>query len=68
MPSPSRSPIATNPGLGPVAKSVFGPNVPSPFPSSTEIVEADRFAVARSSFPSLLRSPIATETGRNPVA
>src|SRR5213593_1265476 len=51
----------------PVAKSLLGPNVPSPFPSSTETVLEELFATTRSGLPSPFRSPIATELGYVPV-
>ena len=63
LPSPFRSPIATEKGRAPVAIVELGRKVPSPLLSSTETVSAPRFAVARSGLPSPFRSPIATESG-----
>ena len=68
MPSSSRSPIATDKGRRPVAKSWRVWKVPSPLPSSTLTVLEEKFATARSGVPSPLRSPIATEKGLMPVA
>ena len=38
---------------------MWGPNVPSPFPSSTDTVLALKFAATMSGFPSPFKSPIA---------
>src|SRR5205814_670695 len=43
-------------------------NVPSPLPSSTETEFASELATTRSSLPSPLRSPAATEYGPDPTA
>src|SRR5207244_11293179 len=67
LPSPFRSPIATEVGPLPVPKSVFTPKLPSPLPSSTETVLEPASATARSGLPSPFRSLIATETGPSPV-
>ncbi len=67
-PSPLTSPMATEYGLSPVAKSVFVPNPPAPLPSNTDTVLEPRFATARSGRPSPLTSPIAIEFGMDPVA
>ena len=48
-------------------KSVFAPKLPVPVPSRIETVALLRFATARSSLPSPLKSPTATETGALPV-
>ena len=66
LPSPFRSPIATDQGWLPVPKSACTPKVPSPFPISTETEFPEFgngrvFATARSGLPSAFRSPIATE-------
>src|SRR5439155_5939236 len=67
LPSPFRSPIATELGPLPVPKSVFAPKLPSPLPSSAETVLAKLFATAKSGLPSPFTSPIATETAPSPV-
>ena len=54
-------------GIDPVVKSVFAPNEPLPWPSRTETLFAPWFATARSSRPSWLKSPVATEMGNAPV-
>ena len=43
-------------------------NVPSPLPSRMVTVFSSKFATARSSFPSPLKSPTAIEQGQCPVA
>ena len=67
LPSPLRSPIATEEGPLPVPKSAFGPNDPSPAPSRTETAYEPQQAVAKSSLPSPSRSPIAMERGSFPM-
>src|SRR5204863_392061 len=47
LPSPLRSPIATEEGPLPVPKSAFGPNDPSPASSRTETAYEPQQAVAR---------------------
>src|SRR4029079_10231543 len=69
--SPLRSPIATERGLSPVTKSCLTAKLEVVAPgvvvlSSTDTV-AIKFATTRSSFPSPLRSPIATDNGLSPV-
>ena len=44
-------------------KSVFAPKLPVPVPSRIETVSPLAFATARSSLPSPLKSPTATEFG-----
>ena len=70
LPSLSKSPTATDtpvaPGLSP--KLEAGPKPPVPSPSRTDPSPEILFAVARSGFPSLLKSPTATENGRVPTA
>src|SRR3989304_2172487 len=68
FPSPLRSPIATDSGLGPTAKFVAGPKAPVPLPRRIETLLLKLFATARSGLPSLLRSPIAPEYGVSPTA
>src|SRR5258706_66595 len=73
LPSLFTSPIATDRGAYPVAMSLLGPKVPSPFPSNTEttlsnIGNAPKSVTTKSSLPSTFRSPIATERGLVPVA
>ena len=63
LPSPLKSPTATEPGPPPVPKSVFAPKLPVPVPSRIETVSLPAFATARSSLPSPLKSPTATELG-----
>ena len=61
LPSPFRSPIATERGLMPVGKSTFASKLPSPSPGRTETVSGVlALAVAKSGLPSPFRSPIAT--------
>ena len=67
-PSALRSTIANEKEPLPMSMSVLLPNVPSPFPSSTETVFEPQFAVARSGRPSALRSATATNRGWSPVS
>ena len=67
LPSPLRSPIATENGFEPTAKSVFAPKEPTPVPRRTETFLLWKFATAKSGSPSPFRSPIATENGVVPT-
>ena len=67
LPSRFRSPTATCHGVSPTAKSVCAPNVPSPFPSSTDTVFEPMFVTARSGLPSRFRSATATAQGVAPA-
>ena len=71
LPSPLRSPTATDRGPSPVTKSCLTAKLEVAAPgvvvlSSTDTV-AIKFATTRSSFPSPLKSPIATDKGLSPV-
>src|SRR5438128_2486728 len=68
LPSPLKSPTATEEGLVPVAKLCAGWKVPSPLPSSTDTSLEPELAVARSCTPSPLKSPTATDLGLLPTA
>ena len=67
LPSPLRSPIATD--TGPESTGIWGVRMkpPLPLPSSTDTVPEVWLATTRSGLPSPLRSPIATDTGRRPT-
>src|SRR6185295_9092951 len=72
MPSPFRSPIATETGKSPVVKSVLAEyeGVVAPGAvvfSSTDTLLEPKLTMARSDLPSPFRSPIATEKGLVPV-
>src|SRR5207253_762750 len=67
LPSPLKSPTATENGLVPTARSGRAANVPSPWPRSTETVPEPSLATARSALPSPLKSPTATDDGLCPV-
>ena len=72
LPSPLRSPMETELGELPVVKSVLEEKegVAAPLVvvfKNTETLSATRFAVAKSGFPSPLRSPMETEEGILPV-
>ena len=69
FPSLLMSPIATEYGVVPVVKSAFAAreNVEVEVLRRTEADAALLFAVTISIFPSLLRSPTATEIGADPV-
>src|SRR2546422_556539 len=60
--------MSTDRGHQLVAKSVFSPNVPSPFPSSTETRLVSAFATARSGRPSPFRSAQVTAHGDDPTS
>ena len=68
FPSLLKSPTAIDTGLIPpvVGKLVAGPNEPVPVPKSIETLLEAKLAVARSKFPSLLKSPTAIENGKVP--
>src|SRR6267378_4303260 len=66
LPSPLKSPTATETGKPPAAKVNGARKVPSPLPDSTETLREPELATARSSLPSPLKSPTATEAGRLP--
>ena len=68
MPSPLKSPTATEFGLEPALKLVAAPNEPVLAPSRTETVPELELATTRSCLPSPFRSPIATERGFVPTA
>src|SRR5437773_1228693 len=61
LPSPSRSPIATEPGGDGVPIDLGNWKVPSPSPSRIEMLGASGLVTARSSIPSPFRSAIASE-------
>ena len=69
LPSPFRSPIATE--SGPASRCVVALGLEAAVAAVQEHgdgVRVDEFAVARSGLPSPFRSPIATESGPLPVA
>ncbi len=68
MPSPLKSPIATENGSAPTARSVVPLKPPAPSPRRMDTVLELTFAVAKSCLPSPLKSPIATEYGLVPTA
>ena len=69
MPSPLKSPIATE--IGPEPTGISGTagevNPPAPSPRRIETLFDELLATAKSCLPSLLKSPIATEKGRVPT-
>ena len=67
MPSPLKSPTATETGPLSTGKSVGALNVPSPLPSKIETVYDAALVTARSCFSSPLKSPTATEVGARPA-
>src|SRR3989442_966208 len=67
LPSPSKSPEATEFGWLPAGKLIAARKVPSPFPSSAETLEW-RLATARPCAPSPLKSLTVTELGLVPAA
>ncbi len=68
LPSPLKSPTATQLGPAPVAKSVLAVKPPDSSPSRTLTVLASWFAVTRSGAKLPLKSPMATDSGPAPVA
>ncbi len=66
--SPLKSPIPSDRGTSPTAKSVGAENVPPAPPSRIETVLACWFTIARSGSESPLNSPTATVWGKFPVA
>src|SRR5580700_11932792 len=66
LPSPLKSPTASDTGLAPAAYSIPDPNVPLPLPKRTTALK--ELATARSNLPSPLKSPRATESVAIPVA
>ena len=70
LPSPLKSPTATAKGPDPTAKLVAAPKLPVPVPSRTPMLLDVKllFPTARSSLPSPLKSPSATERGFVPAA
>src|SRR5436853_171987 len=73
LPSPLRSPMATERGPVPVAKVCWKPKVGVVAPgavvlSSTDTLLESRLAMTRSGLPSPLRSPMATDTGPDDTA
>jgi len=79
LPSPSKSPAAIESGSPGIAGDEFGPpgtakgepcagaKPPAPSPSSTLTLSLPWFAIARSVFPSRLRSTATAEAGSSPV-
>ncbi len=57
LPSPLKSPTATERGLLPTVKLVAGAKLPVPVPNSTETLLLLPFATAKSDLPSPLKSP-----------
>ena len=62
-----KSPTATELGPEPAAKLVAALKLPVPVPSKIETLLESKFASARSSLPSPLKSPATRETGFPPV-
>src|SRR5260370_749702 len=67
LPSPLKSPTASEVGALPTRKLSGAPKVPSPLPSSTETLLEPLLATAKSSLPSPLKSPTATDQGLIPT-
>src|SRR5262249_39024402 len=67
LPSPLKSPTATEIGRLPGEKADFATKLAAPAPGRIETVSQRRFASARSSLASPLKSPTATEYGELPV-
>ena len=73
LPSPSRSPMATDLGTSPVVKSTLPAKLPEVMLPLVDVLRKtetefeEPFATARSGFPSPSRSPMAMELGCNPV-
>ena len=73
LPSPSRSPMATELGLNPVVKSTLPAKLPAAMLPLVEVLRNTetevelKFATARSALPSPSRSPMATDCGAVPV-
>src|SRR5215471_3215997 len=63
LPSPSKSPTATETGPLPAPKSCAAWKLPSPLPKSTETLLEPALVTARSGLPSPLKSPTATDRG-----
>src|SRR2546430_1724923 len=63
LPSPLKSPTATESGLEPVGKSIAALKLPSPLPNKIDTVFESELVTARSCLPSLLKSPTAIESG-----
>ena len=70
MPSRLKSPTAIPDGLLPTAKGLplAAAKLPEPVPSNTVTVEAPKLAIARSSLPSPLKSPVSMARGPFPTA
>ena len=69
LPSPLKSPTATNCGFIPTAKGlpVASVNPPEPLPSNTVTLLPTALTVTRSGLPSALKSPVATAWGLAPA-
>src|SRR5260221_8494901 len=70
FPSLLKSPTATAVVRFPPVENAepeLGANVPSPLPSRMDTELSVEFAIARSRMPSLLKSPMVTETGASPT-
>src|SRR5437660_371776 len=67
LPSPSKSPTATERGLLPTPKLLAAPKLPVPSPNKIETLSELKLATARSCLPSPLKSPTATELGLKPT-
>src|SRR5205814_478249 len=64
LPSPLKSPTATELALPPAPKLVGAPKLPAPSPNKIDTLFELLLATARSCLPSPLKSPPATELGR----
>ena len=67
LPSPLKSPTATEKGLVPAPKLVAAPKLPVPSPNKIDTLFEFSLATARSCLPSPLKSPTATEPGIVPT-
>jgi hypothetical protein len=60
-----KSPVVTERGKAPTAKLLAGAKPPLPLPKSTETLLLEVFAVAKSSIPSPLKSPVGYGTRKS---
>src|SRR5436309_7499474 len=67
LPSPLKSPTATEKGLVPAPKLVAALKLPAPSPKKIDTLFELKLATARSCLPSPLKSPTATEKGLVPA-
>src|SRR2546427_12897714 len=67
LPSPLKSPTATEKGLVPAPKLAAALKLPAPSPKKIDTLAELKLATARSCLPSPLKSPTATEKGLVPA-